>query len=168
MKTRLTVIVLASMLAACGFHLRGSEFSAEQLSVDSVYVRSHGSNSALGLQVTNNLKNAGIRIMDDPKGAQYLIAISGARFTNSVLSVSPQSGRAQEYQLTLQATATIRKIGVKKPLNTQTISLYRDYTSDDRRILGTFNEVDELQNDLLRDAADQIMHIFGAALNKTP
>lgn len=160
------MIVLASMLTACGFHLRGSEFSAQQLSLDSVYVRSHGSGNALGSQVTNNLKDAGIRVLDDPKGAQYYIAISGANYTTAVLSVSPQNGQAQEYQLTFQATATIRKTGVRKPLNTQTISLYRDYTADDRRILGMFNEVDELHQDLLRDAADQIMRIFGATLNK--
>ena len=166
MKTRLTVIVLASMLAACGFHLRGSEFSAEQLSVDSVYVRSHGNGNILGQEVINNLKDAGIKIAESPGDAQYQIVITGVSFANNVLSVSPQTGRVEEYQLTFRATATIRKAGKKKVLNSQTISVYRDYTATDRAVLGTFNEVQQLRRDLVRDAADQVLRIFRATLNK--
>lgn len=165
---RLLLLAMTTVVSACGFHLRGSEFTAAQISVDSVYVQGRGAAGPVAAGITNGLKDAGIKVTDSPKDAQYSITVQGGGFASSVLSVSPTTGKAEEYQLTFHASALIKKNGRRKPLNSQTIEVSRDYTSDDRAVLGTFNEVEELRNDLVRDAADQILRIFKATLDKNP
>ncbi len=97
-------LALCLLLAACGFKLRGPE--SVGLPTDAVYLNIGGSGD-IGREVEEQLQLTDVTLTETAKAADYIIRLSNHRYDREVLSVSPRTGKVQEYELILRTTLTI-------------------------------------------------------------
>jgi len=147
-------LVLAIMVAACGFQLRGSHL--EPLKNSSVYIKSTGASSLVS-QLKKQLAFAEVPVVMDAGQAEYIIEVGGESFKRSVLSVSAQTGKVEEYELTYNISFTIMGPEGKVLLKNEPVTTRRDFTFDEDSVLGKYDEENKLREDITRYAADTIL-----------
>lgn len=153
-RARLGTLVLAGVLSACGFHLRGSGGGITlpaALSTVRVVAPGPAQNEPLTVAVRETLAQAGARIVD--AGVPALVLVS-EQVESRVASVSTATAKASEYLL--QYAVTFRLDGPQS-LPAQTVRLQRDFTADPTQVLAREQQERELLRDLRRDAAQQIV-----------
>ena len=161
---RATLLVLpAILLSACGFHLRSERSGVADIQADRIYVDDDRADN-LADEVRSQLKDAGVKVTDSADKAQFVILLASESFRRDVLSVSPKTGKIEEYQVALSAKLTLKETGGMKLLDNDPISLVRDYTYDQNAALGKFSEEETLRDELTRDAADQVLRRVSAVL----
>ena len=154
------VLVLAALLCACGFHLRGHE-KATSSTASSIYLQSSSAPS-VAAEVASILKIGGAAMAASPAEADYILTISNESFNREVLSVSAETGKVREYQLTLIASLSVSRGPEDALVNNEPVTYTRDYTFDDTSILGKSNEELVLREDLVRQVSMQIVRRFNA------
>ena len=152
-------LVLAMALIACGFQLRGSNLEA--LKNSHVYVKSNGANY-LAPQVIKQLNFAEVPMVNDPGKADYIIELGRETFLRSLLSVSTQTGKVQEYEITYNASLSISGPGGKVLLKDEPLELQRDITSDVGAVLGKFEEESTMHQEIAKNVADTVLRRFQA------
>lgn len=142
--------MLAMLLTACGFHLRGSLDLPPSLRP--VYIDA-GNAPALADALGRLLDGHGIERSQGPARAGAVIRLD-ARRDARILSVDSQ-GRAREYLLRYRVDVGYRLgQGGEK---VYPLSLRRNLVFDPESVLGVSNERDTLYHDMERDAADRIL-----------
>lgn len=155
MKIRIiTVLLLLITASACGFQLRGSNLDVLQRS--NVYVQSSGASEIVS-HVKQQLRYAGVNLIDRAGDADYLISLSNERFERNILSVSPETGKVQEYELAYQSSLSVTGKNGEKLVNNEPITAARDYVFDDGAVLGNFSQEGVLRNDIARHAATSVL-----------
>ncbi len=155
MNLRYSIFILIIMgLGACGFQLRGSNLEALQES--SVYVKSNGADK-LARQVKIQLENADISPVKSANDAEYVITLSNEHFDRKVLSVSPDTGKVEEYEITYYALMTIQGTDGKTLVSSEPVTAERDYTFDEDAVLSKFTEERVLQTDIAKQAAATVL-----------
>ena len=150
---RIAVLALAASLAGCGFHLRGQEeqgIAARALPVTFV----QGGNPQTGL--TDELRRSGSHIVQDRQQAKLVLTIFADGFERRLLSVGA-TGKAREFELYYNVNFDVHDQAGKALLPKTDISLVRDYRFDETQVLGKDAEEAVLRQDLVRDAAQQIL-----------
>lgn len=157
---RILGIALVMLLAGCGWHLRG--MSKVGLEYHSIYVDSQGApGAAAALQA--QLRNSGINVTSDPHAADAVIVVSNEGYDRRVLSVDTTTGKAREYEVGYQVTASAHSAEGKTILKPDTVTLSRDYSFDEAAVLGAQQQEQTVKNELRRDAAGQILRRLEAA-----
>ena len=164
MKKAPLLFALSLLLAGCGYHLRGGGGSQVELQDQRIFlVQSKAGNLARELRPL--LGDAGANLANTRSDAEYVLSLENEKMDRDVLSVSPQTGKAEEYQLTYTVVMNVSRIGKEKPLvRDQKIMLQRDFTFDQDAVLGKFSEEELLRDELLREAAEQVLRRLSAAL----
>ena len=147
-------LLLLCGLGACGFQLRGSNL--ETLQHSQVYVQSNGA-SALAREVKIQLQNADVIPVNSVTDAKYIINLSNESFERRILSVSPQTGKVEEYEIAYSANVSITGPNGDTILKSEPITAFRDYTFDESAVLGKFEEEQVLHNDIVRHAASNVL-----------
>ena len=161
--TRLPFYLLLLAVTACGFHLRGAQL--DSLRGERIYLQSARANALLA-EVRTQLANSGIDTAGTPEQGRYHLLLKNEQVQRSILSISPVTGKVEEFQLTLSATIAILQPGAKPLLSEEKISLQRDYFFDEGAILGKFSEELQLEQDLREQAANQIIRRLNAILKQ--
>lgn len=151
---RLPVLALCLALGACGFQLRGSQLGALQDS--RVHVKSSGAN-VLAAEIKNQLRLAEVALSPEAGQADYVIEVARESFKRSVLSVSTETGKVEEYEITYQALLSINGPGGRPLVQNEPVTGRRDYTFDESAVLGKFDEERRLQEDLTKSVADTVL-----------
>ena len=150
------------VLCACGFHLRGTQVATgtgiSELAIKSV------SAPLIMEQVSSLLQLGGTRIVEPTDKAGHVLTLRNEAFDRDVLSVSADTGKVKEYQLTLHVIMSLSGDNDKLLVNNETVSVTRDYTFDESSILGKSNEETSLRNDLVRQVAAQIVRRVNAII----
>ncbi len=155
MTFRLAVFfLLICGLGACGFQLRGSNLQALQHS--QVYVQSNGAN-VLAKEVKIQLQNADVIPVKSVTDAKYIINLSNESFDRRVLSVSPKTGKVEEYEITYRASLSITGSDGDTILKSEPVTAVTDYTFDEDAVLGKFEEERVLRDDIVRHAASNVL-----------
>lgn len=157
--------ICITALPACGFHLRGSGATALDISAERIFINEVDARD-VGREIRFQLRESGVNIESAPGDAQYRILVANERVDRDVLSVSPQTGKVEEYQLTLSVTVSISKAGTEKPLSEERISLVRDYTFDQDAAFAKFQEEETLREELSREAAEQTLRRLDAVIRR--
>jgi len=165
MRKLILPIALLACLGGCGLHLRGSspeaeEFNAFRINVDQA--RAPG----VWAELRDILDNSGTKLAKNPKQADYLIRLAGERISRDVLSVSPRTGKVEEFQLTYLVLLTVQRVGGDTLLDAVPITLQRDYTFDQDAVLGNFSEEETLRDEMTREAAEQVVRRSAAAIRR--
>ncbi len=155
MKTHYLIIVLFFTLSACGFHLRGSQ-QKTSVEISNVFVSNIGGES-IAKEVKLQLAGAGARAVASADKAKLVLRLEKEIFNRSVLSVSADTGKVEEYLLTLTVSMTLIDSKGKELIPGDEIRLARDYTFDEDAVLGKFEEEKVLRDELVSEAASEII-----------
>ena len=124
MKIQYLIIFLLFSLSACGFHLRGSE-QKTKAQVTQVYV-SNVDASQTARAVKAQLASGGKKAAGSAAKAKFILKLENERFNQRVLSVSPDTGKVEEYEVTLSVYMTLIDSKGKERILGEEIRLVRD------------------------------------------
>lgn len=155
MKPQYLLIILLFTLSACGFQLRGSQQNAS-VPVAKVYVFAAGANT-VAKEVNLQLIGAGSAAVASVADAEFTLKLEKEYFDRTVLSVSAQTGKVEEYKITLTVYMSVLDANGTELLVAEQVREARDFTFDENAVLGKFTEEKVLRDDLTRQVAAQIM-----------
>ena len=161
MKARLLLICLLILTSACGFHLRGSQLT--EFNVANIYINP-SSAPRLAKAVKSQLVSVGASLASSVKDASYVVTLKEENFERTVLSVSAETGKVEEYQIVYKAKVDAAHTGGASIINNDKVRTSRDFTFDEDAVLGKFSEEEVIKEDLIREAADQVLRRLQALL----
>lgn len=166
MRSLASILVLSTLLAGCGFYLKGQRPAPAAL--ESVQVSYEQPYRVGDPPVVMALQNR-LRARDAlaQTGAASHIHISNMRDEKRVLSVSPIDGRAAEYELTSFVTFDFKAQG-KALIQGQTLSVRRDYSFNNNARLAADAEEKDLLAGMQRELANLILLRAESALKAEP
>ncbi|MFA5984321.1 MAG: LPS assembly lipoprotein LptE [Methylococcaceae bacterium] len=140
------IVILALLLTACGFHLRGSgqaDFSLGKLYLD-------GGSGQLREQFTKALKASG-DLVNSPEQANVVVKVLDEYLQRRVLSTSAR-GKANEYELVYFlkyeiSDAKHRALGEQPP-----IEIRRSYFNDQQDIIAKDGEEQVIRGEMYQQA----------------
>ncbi len=162
MKTRLFLIFLLLLNTACGFQLRGTQITS--FSNTTIYIQS-SSAPRLAKEVQRQLNNAGVTVTNSANDAVYMITMQKEHFERTVLSTSATTGKVTEYQITFNASLDVFHRDGRNIIKADPIYSSRDFIFDDNTVLGNSSEEALLREEIIVDAANQVLWRLQALLN---
>lgn len=160
MKTQYLIILLLFSLSACGFHLRGSGQNTTIKAI-TVYVTNQNAN-LIAREVKQQLTGGGAKAVVSAEGAKYMVKLENEYFDQTVLSVSPDTGKVEEYQISMSVNLTVIDATGKERIIGEEIRLIREYTFDEDAVLGKYEEEQVLRDELVAQAASEIIRRLNA------
>jgi len=156
MRAALAVLV-AVLLAACGFQLRGSS----NLPFDTIYVP--GSSGGVALDLKRSIESSSrTRVVDNPKNAQAVFQLIEAKQEKEILSLTG-AGRVREYRLRYQVRYRVHDAKGRDLVAPTTLNQVRDVTFNDSQVLAKEAEDQLLYRDMQTDMVQQILRQLAAA-----
>ena len=149
----LFVVILAQ---GCGYHLRGQAPQVKAKSGYTVHIAAAAA-SRLAAAVRTQLAGSGVAATDSREGTDYTLAVHGEEFERQVLSVSPATGKVEEYQVILTGRISISKADGEVLVANQAIRVSGDYAYDEDAALGKFAEEETIKEELLEQAAARVI-----------
>ena len=150
----LQIILFASLLYGCGFHLAGEGTFANELS--NTHIQSSSSSNELLRLLEKNLRSNQINVVE-VESATAVLHILNEETEKVVLTVD-NDGKAREYELLLRIIFDVKRVDNSVLLKQQEIDLSRDFVFDKSDLLGTNEEEQELFNEMRNDAAKLIVY----------
>lgn len=172
MKHRHTTVLLllsASLfLSACGFQLRGASSVTLPAELSTLRVTMGGGRYPPLLVEMRNalLALGGVHLTDDVVAAVPVLQLHSENSENQVLAID-SSGRISAYLINYRVTFSLTGADGKTLLAQQPVKLQREYTFDRLNVIATEKQSEFLQNEMRRDAAQQILRRL-ARLNLKP
>ena len=155
-----TALLLAAVLAGCGFHLRGSDGSYS-MPFKSIYL-AFPENSPLGTELKRNLRAGDtVTIEADAAKAEALFDVLSENRNKSILSLN-SLGRVREYLLTYTLVFRVRDAKGNELLGPTEITLRRNIAFDEGQVLAKESEEALLYRDMQADLVQQIMRRLAA------
>ena len=150
-------LCFCTILAACGFQLRGTA----DVPFQTIYLPA--SAGGIGLELRRNIQ-AGTKtvVVDDPKQAQAVLEFLQETKSKDILSLSG-GGRVREFRLLYRVSFRVHDGKGKEYLPTVTLQLARDFTFNDADILAKETEEQLLYREMQGDLVRQIMRRLSAA-----
>jgi len=158
--TRILLLLTVLALAACGFHLRGSNLKGMEFAFKSLYLKAPGETpfvADLRRALTANKVN--FAAADQ---AQLVLEVVSEQATRQILSLSG-SGRVREYQLFYRVSLRAYDSQLTDWLPAEEISLSRIMTYDDEQVYAKQQEEALLYKDMRSDAVAQAMRRLSRA-----
>jgi len=153
---RLCVIILISlMLNACGFQLRG----VSQLSFDTLKMQ--GAKLSIDRDLKRSINDNGIKLVEKIEDADLILEIINEANEKKILSLSG-TGVVREFELYYQVNYRTRQPHDEEWSKVQTVRMRRDYSYNDRLLLGKAEEEAQLNIDMHNDAIHEIVRRLSA------
>jgi LPS-assembly lipoprotein len=140
-------------LAACGFHLRGSNLKDVQFSFKSLYLKASGETPFV-TDLRKILKANKIELAATADKADLVLEVVSEQTIKQILSLSG-AGRVQEYQLFYNVSLRAYDNQQNDWLPPEEISLSRILAYDDTQVLAKEQEEALLYKDMRSDAVGQ-------------
>ncbi len=152
------LLVLALLLTACGFHLRGAGIDLGHLPqpLQLVGVDPY---SALGRELRRQLREAGVRLDEHADGAGSVLRIADARSERRLLSLDARN-RAAEYELSEILRYSLRSGGRTTPQ--QTLRVTRILRQPSNELLARQREERRLREEMRRELVRQLIQQLAA------
>ncbi|MBI5659940.1 MAG: hypothetical protein HZC43_10450 [Nitrosomonadales bacterium] len=148
------VLMLALLLGACGFHLRGQ--SAFALPFQTLYVKSANDYAPFVVDLKRAIEANSVQIADSPDQAQLTLHIVSEATDKQILSLSG-GGRVREYRLQYRVSLRVHDRQQQDWLAPEEITLRRDFSYDDVQVLAKEQEEAMLFQNMRGDAVQQIL-----------
>ena len=149
------------LVSGCGWRLRGSyDFPS---SMERVYVKGTGRYSDLGSLVHDALLGTNARPVSQVDNATAILQILSNKSEQRILATD-SSGRASEYEISYQLGFRVTDSKGIALVQDQTITTRREYRFDPSNVLATGDEVEQLKQDMLRSAVQQMLRRINATL----
>ena len=155
-----SALLLATLLAACGFQLRGSNGSYN-MPFQSIYL-AFGETSPLGNELKRNLRAIdNVSVVTKPEGAQARFEVVSEARNKAILSLN-NLGRVREYLLSYTLVFQVRDASGNLLLAPTEITLRRNLTFSEEAVLAKEGEEALLYRDMQSDLVQQIIRRLAA------
>ena len=138
---------MLALLAGCGFQLQGALTTPAEM--ERTYIAASDQHSAFYRKLRAAMRESGVQLVDNAADATATLTVSFDETDQRVLSVS-----ARNVPTEFEVYYTIRyalNAGEKNLLETQTLTLTRDYTYDPTLVLGKAREEELLRRAIVGD-----------------
>ncbi len=159
------LILLASLLPACGFRLRGA--SNLPNTIKFAVINGVAKYSDASLAVKQQLESAGAKVLSTADVDTVHFTVLQNKFTRRVLSVDA-SGVANEYELTYVFSMRVLDSKGKILVAERAIDLNRNYIYDPSNALAKSDEEANIKIQMISLAVRQSMRRIGIKLRQTP
>ena len=154
------MVLVAGLLSACGFQLRGSD-SSYSMPFKSIYL-AFSDQSPLGIELRRNLRAGDtVNVVLDAAQAEALFDVLSETRGKQILSLNSQ-GRVREYLLTYTLVFRVRDAKGNELLGPTEINLKRPITFNETQVLAKESEEVLLYRDMQTDLVQQIMRRLAA------
>ena len=151
------IIAITAMLAACGFHLRGSA----NLPFKTIYLGS-ATGTPLGVELKRNIQASGTtEVVPNEKGAEAVMEVISQTQEKVILTLNSQ-GRAREYMLYSRFSFRLKDAQQKELMPPTMITLKRDISYNESQELSKVAEEALLYRDMQTDLVQQILRRMNA------
>ena len=144
------VLVAISLLAACGFQLRGKE----DLAFDTLYIQ--GSRLTISKDLKKQLEINGVHIVNSAEKSELVLELMSEDTEQRILSLSGE-GVVREYELFYRVHFRLRNPASEIWGPPQVIENRRDFTYDDTQLLAKQFERDQIYTDMRNDATRELL-----------
>ncbi len=142
-------------LSACGFQLRGiTELSFKTLSIQ-------GGKISISRDLKQSLKTNGIQVTETTEGADLLMETLGETYEKRILSLSG-GGLVREFELNYSVKFRTREPASPTWSPVQTVQARRDFSYNDKELLGKAEEEAMLVMDMHKDAVREVLRRLSA------
>ena len=150
------LVCAATMLVACGFHLRGADGTSGQLPFSSIYI-DFPADSQTSARLKRLIKGMKLtKLAANPKDAEVILSAISEKKNKEYLSLNSQ-GRVREFSLDYTLEFTARTPQGKTLIEPAKLSLRRTMTYNDNEALSKENEELMLYKDMQFDMAYQLL-----------
>lgn len=156
---RSVLIIVLSLLTACGYHLRGS--MALPAALKNMYM--FGASGALQAETVSVLKASDGKLATSPNNAGLVVKVLKEDLRRRVLSVG-STGKSSEVELTYYLRFQFYDNQEKPLLEEQTIEINREFFNDQTTLLAKENEEHIIQKEIYRQAVRMLMSRAQAAV----
>jgi len=139
--------VLAGLLVACGFHLQGADTLPEVMS--SIYIETPDPYSGFYRGIQRSLRTSGATLLKVRNDTSAVLIIHEDQTGRRVLSVSPRN-IPEEFEVYYQVRYSVQA-GGDVLIEPQTVSLSRDFTYDETKVLAKAEEEEVIRQALASD-----------------
>ncbi len=153
--TRALLLLTVLALAACGFHMRGSNLKDIQFAFKSLYLKAPGETPFVS-DLRRILKANKVELTSTADKADLVLEVVSEQTTKQILSLSG-AGRVQEYQLFYNVSLRAYDNQQNDWLPAEEIALSRILAYDDTQVLAKEQEEALLYKDMRSDAVGQAM-----------
>ncbi|MEP5763196.1 MAG: LPS assembly lipoprotein LptE [Halieaceae bacterium] len=147
------LIVLMSLLSACGFHLRGSINLPPAW--NDLHLASASPNSELARAFRDRLENAGIS-WRDRADANYTLVLGTERFDRRNLTIGGNA-RASEFELKMTTSLQVTDRAGNELMPETDVSSYKIITNDPENVSGKLEESRLLRREMRDELVQQLM-----------
>jgi LPS-assembly lipoprotein len=159
---RALALLLAFLLAGCGFQLRGTA----NVPFQKVYVA--GATGGIALDLKRQIQaGTPATVLDDPREADAILLFTQEIRDKEILSLTG-TGRVREFRLNYRVGFRLHDGKGSDYLPQNTIVLSRDVTFNDSEILAKEAEEQLLFRDMQADMVQQIMRRIAASQKPVP
>lgn len=156
--------ILYLALNGCGFQLRGASSVTLPPELRLLRVSMGSGFPPLLIEVRNSLRVLGnVKLTEDATAPVPVLNLLNEQSISEVLSID-STGRINAYLLSYRVDFSLTGADGKPLLPVQAVKLQREYTFDRLNVLATERQSEFLQNEMRRDAAQQILRRL-ASLN---
>ena len=157
-----TTLFLATVLAACGFQLRGTA----ALPFETLYIP--GTSGGIGLDLKRNIQSGTrTRVVDEQKLAQAVLEFTVVSSEKKILSLSG-TGRVREFQLLYRVGFRVHDGKGSEFLPASLVNLTRDFTFNDTDVLSKELEEAQIFREMQADMVQQILRRIAVATPPKP
>ncbi|MDO9267972.1 MAG: LPS assembly lipoprotein LptE [Methylobacter sp.] len=147
------ILVMALLLSACGYHLRGAfELPAN---MKNVYVE--GGSGPLREQFSQVMRTSSGQLAGSRKDAGIVIKILSEDFNRRVLSLSTR-GKSNEFELEYRLDYEFANAGDALLMPRQSVEIRREYYNDQQFMIAKDNEEAVIRNEMYQQAVHTIVN----------
>ena len=158
----LALILIGSLLAGCGFQLRGRA----DLKFDRIYVETDGF-SVFAAELRRVIQsNKSVEVTDSPENAQVVLKVIDERREKKILALT-STGSVEEYVLLYQVSYRVMDNKMQDLVAPNDIALQRIMTYKDTETLAKESEEQFLYRDMQSDAVQQMLRRLSVVAAKT-
>lgn len=154
------IAMLATMLMACGFQLRGA--ADLPASIQTMYMQGINIRDGFGLQLKRTLNRNGIEVLSEYQEGAALMTFTTNRLQRRVLSVGVQTAKVSEYELILDVVFDLSDADQNKLIENERFEARRDYQFDPQSVLGRDAEEELLRNEMYEQLSQAILRRLSA------
>ncbi len=152
------LLACASLLAACGFQLRGTGDNTVLVpdSWKSMYLVTGNPNSEFSREIVSRFAANGVQWAAERSAANYSLVLNPERFQQRNLSLNSEA-RAAEFELTMRSNFTILDASTLEVMPKTDVAVIKQMENDPRNVVGKAEEIRLLQREMRAELAQQIM-----------
>jgi len=158
--SRLLLLLLVSLLAGCGFHLRGSDALARHAPL---YLEGIDRYNPLARRLQSALTASGIEVVESRQSAKAVLKIRDLGENQRVITVDSR-GKATEYMLIRKVMVSLAAPDGNELVGEQEVGVRRSWVEVGKTGLAGRREAAELRVEMLEELSMSILRVLDYSL----